>query len=286
MVGEGKNFILCRTKNHALRALTLNIWYPVKSKWNFLNIPHISLNCFRMVERVLFFDNNGVISDSNLAQDQWKRRIPDFFVPRFGGDPQKWMEGNIEAVRFLIAKIREDQENNIVLSQKEFDIYENKLWIEIMFDYVGIPYPPKSEYMNIQKQADAAIIPHIDPAYPGIKEAIRTLRKSFTLHTASNEYSTSLEMKFDSMDIRPHFDLLFGTDLVNTMKSNAEYYYKIFKYSNINPKNAVVIDDKPILLEYAQSTGAEVIQSCQDGQKPEFDLYFTEPQQMLDLTEN
>lgn len=236
-----------------------------------------------MANKVLFFDNNGVISDSNLGSKLWKKGIAEFFAPRFGGEPEKWMEANVHAMKFIIAKVREDQEKSLERSRKEFDIFQNQMWIEKMFDYVGIAYPPKSNYMKIQQQADAAIIPHIDPSYRGIKETIKSLKKSFHLHTASSENSQTLGMKLKAMNIRTQFDLLFGSDLVNTMKTNSEYYERIFEYSKTNPQDAIVIDDNPVLLHYAESTGAEVIQSCLDGQKPEFEKYFTKPMELLDI---
>ena len=68
--------------------------------------------------------------------------------------------------------------------------------------------------------------------------------------------------------------------LINLMKSNELFYEKIFSYANVMPQKAIVVDDNPQMLFFAQKVGAKVIHSCLNGKKPEFENYFTKPEEL------
>ncbi len=68
------------------------------------------------------------------------------------------------------------------------------------------------------------------------------------------------------MRVKDCFENFYGPDLVNTHKSNEIFYDRIFKEINLDPRRAIVIDDKPIFLEFAEKLGANVVQACLTGE--------------------
>ena len=207
------------------------------------------------------------MNNNQVRGQQWRKLIGEYFAPRYGGEKENWSKANTKVMKYIIDYLDEIQLTNSHLSFKEFHSLENKIWVEKMFEYVGLPCPKEEEYDKIVHGSHAWIIPQVQSSYEGISDVIRDLSKTYVLHTASNESSTTLD--------------LYVTDL---MKSSVDYYKKILAFSKISAEKAIVVDDNPTILRYAESVGLTVVQSCQDGQKPEYDNYFikaTELRQIL-----
>ena len=222
----------------------------------------------------IFFDDGGVMNDNNLRGKQWKPLIAEFFAPRFGGEKENWMKANEYAVGFVMDILDHIQAMNKEISHKDYYALEHEVWAEKMFEFMGMQNPPKETYEKLALEVDNWVIPQVRSAYPGITDSIQKLSKNYILHTASNETSKVLDAYLAGMDVRNCFKFLFGPDLINTMKSHQSYYQKIFSYAQVKPENTVVIDDNPGVLKHAEKTKATVIQSCLDGQNPEFENYF------------
>lgn len=91
----------------------------------------------------------------------------------------------------------------------------------------------------------------------GTSDAIRALEKmGFVLFTASGEHSRELDGYLKGMGVRGSFEVLYGSDLVNTAKSSDEYYHRVFVHAGIAPNQAMVVDDNPRYLAWASSLGA------------------------------
>ena len=108
-----------------------------------------------------------------------------------------------------------------------------------------------------------AITPNIKASFLGVVKAIKNLhRQGFRLFTSSAEHSVELKGYLRGMRVKDCFENFYGPDLVNTHKRNEVFYDRIFKQINLDPKRAIVIDDKPIFLEFAEKIGANVVQAC------------------------
>ena len=233
-----------------------------------------------MIIDAIFFDDGGVMSDNNVRGNQWKPLIAEFFAPRFGGEKDNWMKANEYAMGFVMNILDHIQASNKEISHKEYYALEHEVWTEKMFEFMGIQNPPKETYEQLALEVDNWIIPQVRSAYPGITECIKSLSKNYILHTASNETSKVLDAYLTGMDVKNCFKFLFGPDLIDTMKSHERYYQKIFSYSQVKPENAIIIDDNPRVLKHAQKMNATVIQSCLDGQNPEFENSFSSPHEL------
>ncbi len=58
------------------------------------------------------------------------------------------------------------------------------------------------------------------------------------------------------------FEKFYGPDLINIHKADESFYETIFNEIGLEPKRAIVIDDKPRFLECAQKLGSNVIHAC------------------------
>ena len=233
-----------------------------------------------MTIQAIFFDDGGVMNDNNVRSPQWNKLIADYFTPRYGGEKENWMKANVHAMTDLSEILNDILENHRTSSYQEYIMKEHQVWVEKMFEFMGITPPPIENYEKLYDEANNWVIPQVRSTYPGIVDTIRYLSKTFALHTASNESSSVLDLYLQSMKVRKYFQILFGPDLIEVMKSNQLYYERIFSYAEIKAEKVIIIDDNPNILKQAQKTNASVIQSCLDGQQPELDYYFTKTSEL------
>ena len=61
------------------------------------------------------------------------------------------------------------------------------------------------------------------------------------------------------MDVRDCFGQLYGTDLLNTMKERPEFYIRLFSDLQLAPNEALIVDDNPQALAWAEEPGARTV---------------------------
>ncbi|MFX0126267.1 MAG: HAD family hydrolase [Candidatus Hodarchaeota archaeon] len=245
-------------------------------------MPLISLN---EEDYSLFLDDGGVMNDNFTRGEQWKDLIAEYFVPRYGGKPDKWREANHQVVGLLVKKVEQFIHNGINQNHTKFQAVEDEIMINFMFDAVGIERPPKQEYGRICREVEAWVIPQVQADIEGIVNVIKELRsEGYTLHTASGETSWVLREYLTGMGILDCFTNLYGPDIVDVMKGGLEFYRRIFIHAQIDPTHAIVIDDNPKLLQIAGQLGAHTIQSCVLKESiPNNKYYFTDPAELPEM---
>lgn len=218
-------------------------------------------------EYAIFFDDGGVMNDNRLRGIQWQKMIGEYFPSKFGGEPHKWIEANIN----IIDGFSEEHGSLIEESQEiEYNSYYDnfiKRWISGMFDNAGVSSPPKSQYKEIYFEVIDWITPNVRASFPGVIDSIKKLSKhGFKIYTASAEHSSELKGYLRGMRVKEYFTNFYGPDLINTHKTNEVFYEKMFNDIGLNPRRAIIVDDNPKCLEYAQKLDANVIQVCQTGE--------------------
>lgn len=222
----------------------------------------------------LFLDDGGVMNDNFRRGEQWKSLIAEYFVPRYGGLPDKWKEANHRVVELLVKKVGNVIDHSINQDYEKFQAYEDELWINFMFDSVGIERPLKHDYYRICREVEQWIIPQIQADIEGIVEVIKKLKsEGFTLYTASG--------------IVDCFTNLYGPDLIGVMKGGLEFYRRIFTHTQVNPLHAIVIDDNLKVLQLAGQLGAHTIQSCVLKEStPKNKYYYNDPAELPEITKS
>ena len=203
----------------------------------------------------IFIDDGGVMNDNELRGPEWQRLIAEFFVPLLGGNRASWAEANLAVIERLIPIFETGPKG------QDYCAWDNAYrlnWLRGMAEHVGVTIPAEdAECLELSNRATDYITLRVRAAYPGATDAIRVLHNmGFTLFTASGEHSRELDGYLRGMGIRQHFTSLYGSDLVNTVKNSIEYYRRLFEHAGIAPNRALVVDDKPHLLTWANSLGA------------------------------
>lgn len=57
------------------------------------------------------------------------------------------------------------------------------------------------------------------------------------------------------------FTEFYGLDILNRAGKDTIFYRRMFEHAGVEPKNSLIIDDRPNKLYFAKETGATVIQS-------------------------
>lgn len=234
---------------------------------------------------IIFFDDGGVLNSDQLRGEQWKPLIAEFMLKKFGGSASHWMEANFKAITKMTEQLIEATNSNSGnLSFTDGHTLECKVWVETMFEGSGLELPPESQYLDIMQEADSYVIPKIQSSYPNIIEVIKQLHKEgYTLNTASGASERWLKLFLEPMGIVHCFKTVYGTDIINTRKGTMLYYDKIFEWEKINPKQTIIIEDNVKMLNRAKDLGANVIQACLDGQKPEMKYFITDAKEIPNL---
>ena len=236
----------------------------------------------------LFFDDGGVMSDNSRKGKQWRDFIVEFFVPRYGGNPTIWREANRQVVKIWVEKWTQMIDKGTNLDYKEYQEYEDKSWINHMFDAVGVDKPRQQEYSLIRREFEEWIAPQIQADIKGIIVVLKRLKTNgYTLYTASGHSSWVLKGILTGMGVIDYFTNFYGPDIVGVMKGGLEFYKKIFSHAQVHPSYAVVIDDNPKLLQYADQLGAYTIQSCVlKGSIPNNKYFYNHPVELPELIQS
>ncbi len=204
----------------------------------------------------LFIDDGGVMNDDALRVPEWHRLVAEFFVPILGGNRAQWVEANrvvFERLRVEVLTVGHQGQDYA----KWLDEYQLR-WLREMAALVHVAAPADdAQCIRLAEQAGASITRRVRSIQPGAVEAIRALHSlGLNMFTASGEPSWELDGYLTGMDVRDCFQVLYGPDLINQAKENADYYRKVFAHAGVDPKRALVVDDSPSALAWAQSVGA------------------------------
>lgn len=211
-----------------------------------------------MIKHV-FLDDGGVLNDNELRGPQWRRLVGEFFVPRLGGTPEAWSDANrtgfttaIENMHSRLAGWRgPDFDYARVVSACDLE------WLESMASTVGVEMPnSKPDRLALSEESGCYIRSRVHAAYPGVPEAVRALASRFNLYTASGGTRRELTDMLPGMGLEGVFLELYGPDLVNTPKAGPEFYERVFTNANVDPNEALVVDDKASALAWAREAGA------------------------------
>ena len=239
-------------------------------------------------EYAVFFDDEEVMNDNRLRVIQWQKMIGDYFSPKFGGEPHQWAEGNVEFIHEIVAEYNINLEEERLSDYQAFHSDYIHRWITSMFDYVGIESPPKEKYRGIYFEVVDTVTPNVKASFPGVIDSIKVLHKlELKLYTSSAEHSKELKGYLRGMRVEGYFENFYGPDLINTHKADESFYEAIFNDIGLDPKRAIVIDDKTRFLECAQKLGANVIQACLTGKvDPTFQYHINHMSELPQVVEH
>ncbi|KAF9928785.1 hypothetical protein FBU30_002105 [Linnemannia zychae] len=192
-----------------------------------------------------------------------------------------------EGVRLVNQFLKEEYDNELLAADQRNGSSKRPPLCQLVL--------PESEEEQIQIAYDAHryCTSVVRADYPGAVEAILELKfnQDFVMYTCSGESAPELELTFKTLGmstlleeekvmtesphisveeaaavvLRPVFTKLYGPDLIQTHKGSSEFYRRIFEDSGVDPRAAVVVDDKEYILAWAKVHGARTVMiSSQD----------------------
>jgi HAD superfamily hydrolase (TIGR01509 family) len=209
----------------------------------------------------IFLDDGGVMNDNARRALQWQRLVGVFFAPRLGGTEDAWARANAivferEMVRYEAAH----RVNPLLGPQEDREEYHDR-WLCEMAEEAGLAVPSdRRERLNLVDESTIFITRNVHADYPGAVDAIRALhRAGYVLRTASGTPSLDLEGYLVAMGVRDCFGTLYGPDLVETSKTSPRYFERIFAHADVDPADALVVDDNEMVLDWASAVGARTV---------------------------
>lgn len=224
---------------------------------------------------VIFLDDGGVMNDNNVRSGQWRPMVGEYLASLLGGEAQAWADANRIVMAGMFADTGAWEERlSAAPDYATFDHQYHLDWLCGMCKLVGIAPPPADESVELGRRAAASIIPRVQSAFPGAIETIRLLHnRGYTLHTASGEPSIDLKGYLGAMGVRDCFGRLYGPDLIQTFKNGPEFYERLLADAGVAPSDALVLDDNPTCVGWAEQAGARgvlVSNAPQASQQPTY----------------
>jgi HAD superfamily hydrolase (TIGR01509 family) len=93
---------------------------------------------------------------------------------------------------------------------------------------------------------------------PGLKTLLKGLKPRYGLAVATNR-STTIGQVLETNGLAPYFDIVVSSLDVQHPKPHPEYLYKILRFFNISPAEAVYIGDSLVDWETARTAGVTFI---------------------------
>jgi HAD superfamily hydrolase (TIGR01509 family) len=213
----------------------------------------------------IFLDDGDVINDNRVRGPQWQQLAGEFFVPRLGGTREAWAKANHATANEINERLFrrfEAKEGTYAQLYHDFEVD----WLQSMARFVGVDVPAnEDDCFALAHDASAYITRRVKAAFPGAAESIRELGERFVLRTASNEHSCDIEGYLEGMGVANLFRGFYGADLLNANKHQAAFYPRLFADADVDPTEALVVDDKLEFVRAAAAIGARVVRVNEAG---------------------
>lgn len=215
-----------------------------------------------MKPAIIFFDDGGVLNDNALRAEGWRKLVGEFLSPRLGGTEEAWGEANRVVFDAQWQRFEAWQEQP---QDARVDFFtsraERERWLAEMCEFVGVRVPQGDACLALSIETEQFVIPRLRAAFPEAAGAIRALHDAgHTLATASGHPSDDLARNLEGMGIRDCFtDHLYGPDRAGALKAGAEFYRRIFAHTNVDPAQALIVDDTPRAIAAAAQAGARTV---------------------------
>jgi FMN phosphatase YigB (HAD superfamily) len=211
-------------------------------------------------DKFLFIDFDDTLSDPFRFQLQYVREIGAILAPKYGGEVEAWAKSGIDMLEALEKDYAARFVGNPLAGYCAWLETVRVRSVELLFRGMRLPVPANAEQLSVETQFSALLM--CDSTFPGALEALTTLfEEGYRVQIASGQESQYLIAALMGAGIESYTESKFGPDLIDCAKEGPEYFERMFAATGVDPKEALVVDDFPPVIEWALQTGAKVIQS-------------------------
>jgi phosphoglycolate phosphatase-like HAD superfamily hydrolase len=224
-------------------------------------------------EIFLFFDFDDTLSDFSLHGPQYVSELARLLSSDFGGEAEEWSSVIKPTLAESIQRYTEKFANNPLGGYNAWIEAERVRVAQEIFAGVGKSLPPDENIAEFAKRVQFDALTCCNAIFPGTDEALHDLfDRGVRMQLASSQESDYLLAALVGGGIESYTESKFGPDLIDCAKEGPEFYRRIFEVCKIRPSQAIVIDDQAMCLDWAEETGARIIQAAlrPDSPQPEF----------------
>lgn len=207
----------------------------------------------------VFLDFDDTLSDMRRLRPQLIDESAELLA-RFGATREAWAQAVALALDRSVARYTERFTADPTAEYVTWLDDERTRIGEDLFAAVGVAPPPNEPLGAIVKRMTFDALAYCNAAFPNAENALRELfEMGVRTQTASAQDSDYLLAALIGARLESYTESKFGPDLINCAKESPHFYTRVFSACGIHPGQAIVVDDQPICLRWAQEAGAHVV---------------------------
>ena len=208
----------------------------------------------------LFLDFDDTLVDTKEHGKQYVRSLSAVLSKKHGGCVSDWQQPIATGISSMKHRYMERFNANHLTG---FDVWmdvERVVTTKEIFQLAGTNFPLSENILEFARQMQFDAVSQCDASHEGVRSALQSLVSAgVKIHAASANESKYLRAAFVGLKSDGLMDTFFGPNLIDCAKESPMYYSKIFDSLQIDPVNAIVLDDQIECLEWAVDAGARAI---------------------------
>jgi phosphoglycolate phosphatase-like HAD superfamily hydrolase len=222
----------------------------------------------------LFLDFDDTISDYIELGGQYVTRLASLLSSEFGGTDLEWASILPAAIAASLDRYAKRFGNKPQPGFAAWAEDERARVVSELFDTMNRTLPLNESPVSLVDRLQWGALTSCCAPLPGARAALAEISESgVRVHMASSWGSKYLLAALIGADLDTFVETKFGPDLVDCPKEGPEFYRRIFRKCDIQPHQAIVLDDQVMCLDWAEEAGARVIQVCiKSDSRPEFPI--------------
>jgi FMN phosphatase YigB (HAD superfamily) len=218
----------------------------------------------------LFLDFDDTLCNMAEHRRQLVQELASLLTDEYGGGEDEWAPILAPILAASLIRYREEFGGQPLAGFNRWIIEQRARVAREILEAKGIGLPADTDFGGIAARLQFEALTACNASFPNTEEALRELfDMGVRTQLASSQESEYLLAALIGAGIESYTESKFGPDLVDCAKEGTEFYRRIFAACEISPAQAIVVDDQPECLVWAEEAGAKVIQARLKPDSPE-----------------
>lgn len=145
----------------------------------------------------------------------------------------------------------------------KYDGNPTKFKLDLLSKEKGLPAVLHGDIWRAKQEATQLLLKEFIKPNPGTVETLRELSKQYKIFVASNSIWQTVKNSLLHAGLLEFVDFFASCEDVRKPKPSAELYLKCFAQADIGPADALIVEDSPVGIKAAMSSGAHVLPVAQ-----------------------